>query len=86
MLRYYRNFESDIEVILLDCIVFFYSLYSFVIMSMHVYTVVFSKIIFFSKTGITNTSLMLVVTLLQPNGERYDKDRLNRCMLNAIAV
>jgi hypothetical protein len=29
---------------------------------------------------------MLVVTLLQPNGERCDKDRLNRCILNAIAV
>ncbi len=58
----------------------------FVIMSMHVYTVVFSKIIFFSLTGITNTSLMLVVTLLQPNGERCDKDRLNHWMQHAVAV
>ncbi|EFX87560.1 hypothetical protein DAPPUDRAFT_312030 [Daphnia pulex] len=29
---------------------------------------------------------LVVVPLLQPNGERCDKDRLNRCMLNAIAV
>ncbi|EFX88316.1 hypothetical protein DAPPUDRAFT_311548 [Daphnia pulex] len=32
------------------------------------------------------TSSTLVVTLLQPNVERCDEDRLNRCMQHAVAV